>query len=199
MERNLWDTGDANLLNELHAVGFRLVLAVILDRIPRVLLEVDLDPNEHAGLRLADGCVTGGSDLGFEEIEQEVPPPLVLLREALYPVCKTAEAPAVLSQKLCEEELTESRGLLGRVVGELDEVPVEEGRAGDGSKTHSGGQNLREAVYPENTTVDVHGKEGGDERTGKRLEEALVGRDEVPGAIELEEVVRVWKRTGLEA
>lgn len=104
---------------------------------------------------------------------------------------KTAEGPAFVSEKLCEEELAEAGRLLSRVVGELDEVPVEERRAGDAAKTHSGGQNLGEAVYAENTAVDVHRKEGGNKRFRKLSEEVFAGRVNILGAIELEEVVRV--------
>lgn len=104
-----------------------------------MLFEIDPDPNKHPGLGLAYASITGGSDLGFEEVEQEVPPPLVLLREAPYPLGETAKSPTLVSQKLGEEELTEASGLLSRIVGELDEVPVEERRTGDTAKTHARG------------------------------------------------------------
>ena len=87
---------------------------------------------------------------------------------------KTADSPTFLSEKFSEEKLTEPSGLLGRIVGELDEVLVEERRAGDGSQTHARGQDLGEAIDPENAAVDVHGKEGGDERIRKLSEEVLV-------------------------
>lgn len=139
-----------------------------------MLFEVDLDPNEHSRLGFTYARIAGWSDLGFEEVEKEVPPPLVFLREALYPLSETAEAPAVLSQKFCEEELAEAGGLLSRVVGELDEILVEERRAGDSAETHARGKDLGEAINPENAAIDVHGKEGGDERTCERFEEVLV-------------------------
>ena len=102
-----------------------------------MLLEIDLDPNEHPGLGLAYARIAGRSDLVVEEIEQEVPPPLVFPRETFYPLGKTFESPTLLSQKLCEEELAKTCGLLSRVVGEFDKVPMEEGRTGDSSKTHA--------------------------------------------------------------
>ena len=71
---------DTNLLDQLHAVRLRLILALVLDDIPRVFLDVDLDPNEHPRLGSAHARIAGGSDLGFEEVEQEVPSPFVLLR-----------------------------------------------------------------------------------------------------------------------
>ena len=104
---------------------------------------------------------------------------------------KAAESPAFLPEKLCEEELAEASRLLSRVVGELDEILVEEGRASDAAETHSGGQNLGEAVYAKNTAVDVHRKEGGNKRFRKLSEEVIAGRVNILGAIELEEVVRV--------
>ena len=139
-----------------------------------MLFEVDLDPNEHPRLGFTYARITRWSDLRFEEVEKEVPPPLVFLREALHPLGKTAESPAVLSQKLCEEELAKAGGLLGRVIGELDEVLVEERRAGDRAETHAGGEDLGEAINPENAAIDVHGKEGGDERAGECFEEVII-------------------------
>jgi hypothetical protein len=164
-----------------------------------VFLEIDLDPDKHARLGLAYARIAGRSDLGFEEIEQKVPPPFVLLREAFDPLRKTAESPTFLSQELCEKELTESSWLLSRVVGEFDQVPVEERRAGDGPETHPRGQDLGETIHPENTAVDVHGKKGGDKRTRKLFEKALVRGVGVLGTIKLEEVVWVWKPTGSES
>lgn len=162
-----------------------------------MFLDVDLDPNEHPSLGLANASVAGGGDLGFEEIEQEVPPPLVLIREALHPLGKTAESPAIFSEKLREEELTEASGLLSRVVGKLDEVLVEERGARDRSETHSRGKDLGETIHPENTAVYVHGKEGRDERTRKLFEEVLIRGVSVLCPVELEEVVWVWKTVGL--
>ena len=43
--------GVAYLLNQLHAVGLWLVLPVVLHDVSRVLFDVDLDPDKHAGLR----------------------------------------------------------------------------------------------------------------------------------------------------
>ena len=188
---------ETDLLDQLHAVGLGFVPAVVLAGVPRMLFEIDLDPYEHPRLGFTYARVTGRGDLGFEEVEKEVPPPLVFLREALYPLGETAESPAVVSQKLGEEELAKAGGLLGRVVGEFDEVPVEEGRAGDGAKTHAGSEDLGETIYPENAAVDVHGKEGGDERARELFEEALVRGVDILGTIKLEEVVWVWKPTGL--
>ena len=165
---------DTDLLDQLHTVGLRFIFTLVLDDIPRVFLEVDLDPDEHPRLGLGNARIAGGSDLGFEEIEQEIPPPLVLFREALDPLGKTAESPTILSQKFREEELTKPGRLLSRIVGELDEVLVEEGRAGDGAETHPRGEDLGEAIHPENAAVDVHRKEGRDERIRKLSEEVIV-------------------------
>ena len=104
-----------------------------------MLLEIDLDPNEHPSLGIAYARIPCGSDLCVEEIEEEVPPPLVFFGETHYPSCETVESPAFLSQELCEEELTETGGLLSRVVGEFNDVSVKERRAGDRSKAHAGG------------------------------------------------------------
>lgn len=140
MESDLWGTEMyTDFLDQLHTIGLRLILTVILDGVPRVLLEMDLDPNEHPSLGLVYARIAGGSNLGAEEIEQEVPPSLVFPREAHYPLCETVEGPTFLSQKLCEKELTEAGRLLSRVVGEFNEVPVEERRTGDGSKAHARG------------------------------------------------------------
>ena len=158
-----------------------------------MFLDVDLEPNKHPSLRFGYGRVAGGSYLGFEEIEEEIPPPFVLVRKALDPLGKTAKSPTLLSKKLREEELAKSSGLLSGVVGELDQVFVEEGRTGDAPKTHPGGQNLGETVDPENAAIDVQGKEGRDERGRKLFEEILVRRVNVVGTVKLEEVVWVWK------
>ena len=104
---------------------------------------------------------------------------------------KTAESPTVVSEKFREEELAEATRLLSRVVGELDEVLVEEGRASDSAETHSRGQNLGETIYAKDTAVDIHGKEGGDKRLGKLPEEVVRGGIDILGTIELEEVVRI--------
>ena len=71
-------SGNTDLLDQLHTVGLRFVFALVLDDVPRMVLEIDLDPNKHPRLGLGYARIAGGSDLGFEEIEQEVPPPLVL-------------------------------------------------------------------------------------------------------------------------
>lgn len=128
--------GVADLLNQFHTVGFRFVLAVVLDDVPRVPLETNLDPNKHTSLGLVYACIARGGYLGVEEAKKEVPPPLVFLREAIYPSRKTVEGPAFVSEKLCEEELTETGRLLSRVIGEFNDVFLEEGRTGDGSKAH---------------------------------------------------------------
>jgi hypothetical protein len=86
---------------------------------------------------------------------------------------KDAESPTFFSLKFSEEELTEPNRLLSRVVGELDEVLVEERRAGDGPETHPGGQDLGETIRPENTAVDIHGKEGGGKRIRKFSEGSM--------------------------
>ena len=161
-----------------------------------MLFEVDLDPYEHPRLGFTYARVTGRSDLGLEEVEKEVPPPFVFLREALYPLGETAESPAIVSQKLCEEELAKAGGLLGGVVGEFDEVPVEERRAGDSAETHARGEDLGETINPEDAAIDVHGKEGGDERAREFFEEALIRGVDVLGTVKLEEVVWIWKPTG---
>ena len=70
---------------------------------------------------------------------------------------------------------------------------MEEGRAGDGSETHARGKDLGKTIHSENTAVDVQGKEGRDERTGKLFEEVVIGGVNVLSTVELEEVVRVWK------
>lgn len=87
---------------------------------------------------------------------------------------ETAESPTFLSQKFGEEELTKPSGLLSRIVGELDEVLVEERRTGNGPETHARGQDLGEAIDPENAAIDVHRKEGRDKRIRKLSEEVPV-------------------------
>jgi hypothetical protein len=79
-------------------------------------VEVDLDPYEHARLWDFGRRKASVDYLAPEDVHEKVASALIFAAKRRYPFHETVNAPAVVSQKLCNEGLSESVWMLRRRV-----------------------------------------------------------------------------------